>query len=115
MDGYISPAGFCDLDLGEGVFREARHYFSLVSRSVEGYRDIAKLLGDSFFCTDDELFLIVRQIARDKYGVSRPETLPSEQKRELAKTLHYDYKAGNQQIRRMLRIEERAIRALFGR
>lgn len=114
VDGYISPAGFCDLDLGEGVFREARHYFSLVSRSVEGYRDIAKLLGDSFFCTDDELFLIVRQIARDKYGVSRPETLPSEQKRELAKTLHYDYKAGNQQIRRMLRIEESAIRALFG-
>ena len=115
VDGYISPASFCDLDLGEGFFRDARHYFSLVSRSVEGYQDIAKLLGDSFFCTDDELFLIVRQIARDKYGNSRPETLPPEHKRELAKTLHFDYKASDQQIRRMLRVEDGAIRALFGR
>ena len=115
MGGYISPTSFCNIDLGEMLFRDARHYFSLVSRSVEGYRDIAKLLGDSAFCTDDELYLIVRQISKDKYGISRPETLSPDRKRELAKMMHYDYKAGVPQIRRMLRLEESAIRALLGR
>ena len=115
VDGYVSPANYCDFLLGESLFREASHYFNLISRAVEGYRDIAKLLGDSFFCTDDELFLIVRQISKDKYGISRPETLPPDQKQELAKIMHYEYKAGDQQVRRMLRVKEADIRALFGR
>ena len=115
VDGYLSPAAYCQLDLGEGMFRDARHYFSLVSRNVEAYRVIAKLLGDSVFYTDDELFLIVRQISRDRHGVARPETLPMDAKLEMARLLHFDYKAGNKQIQRMLRLEERTVSALFGR
>lgn len=115
VDGYISPASYCAIGLGEDFFRDARHYFSLVSRCVEGYKDIAKLLGDSFFCTDDELFLIIRQISRDKYGISRPDTLPPDRKQELARMMHYDYKANPQQIRRMLRVEESAVRSLLGK
>ena len=115
VDGYISPVCYCDIFLAEQLFRDARHYFYHVSRPVEGYRDIAKLLGDSVFCTDDELYLIVRQLSRDKFGTSRPETLPPEQKRELARTLHFDYKAGDRQIQRMLRLEERTLRAFLGR
>ena len=115
VDGYISPVCYCDLFLAEHVFRDARHYFYQVSRPVEGYRDIAKLLGDKVFCTDDELYLIVRQLSRDKCGTSRPETLPPDQKRELARTLHFDYKAGDRQIQRMLRLEERTLRAFLGR
>lgn len=115
VDGYISPASFCDLDLGEALFRDARHYFALVSRSVEGYQDIARLLGDQFFCTDDELFIIIRQISKDKYGSSRLDTLAPDLKIELAKTMYYDYKASVQQIHRMLRVAESDVRALFGR
>ena len=115
VDGFISPASFCDMDLGEGIFRDARHYFSLVSRSVEAYKDIAKLLGDSVFYTDDELFLIVRQICRDHYGNARPEILTLDQKMELARQLHFDYKSSNRQIQRMLRLDDRIISALFGK
>lgn len=115
VDQYISPVNYCDLALGEGVFRSARHYFSQVSRSVEGYQDIAKLLGDQFFCTDDELYIIVRQISKDKYGASRLDTLPPDKKRELAKTMYYDYKATVQQIHRMLRVPEYDVRTLVGR
>ena len=115
VDGYISPASYCAIGLGEDFFRDARHYFSLVSRCVEGYKDIAKLLGDSFFCTDDELFLMIRQISRDNYGNSRPDTLPPDRKQELARMMYYDYKASPQQIRRMLRVEESAVRALLGK
>ena len=115
VDGYISPAFFCDLKLGEGVFRDARHYFSLVSRSVEAYKDIANLLGDSIFYTDDELFLIVRQICRDRYGNARPEILTLEQKMELARTLRFEYKSSDRQIQRMLHLDERRLLALFGK
>ena len=115
VDGYISPASYCAIGLGEDFFRDARHYFALVSRCVEGYQDIAKILGDSFFCTDDELYLIIRQISRDKYGISRPDTLPPDRKQELARMMYYDYKASPQQIRRMLRVEESAVRALLGK
>ena len=115
VDGYLSPASYCQLNLGEGMFRDARHYFSLVSRNVEAYRDIAKLLGDSVFYTDDELFLVLRQLCKDRYGNSRPETIPMDAKMEMARLLHFDYKAGNKQIQRMLRLEERTVSALFGR
>ena len=115
VDGYISPGAYCDLYTGEALFRDARHYFSLVSRSVETYRDIAKLLGDSVFYTDDELYLIVRQICRDRYGNARPEILTMDQKREMARTLYFDYKSSDRQIQRMLRLEERTISALLGK
>ena len=115
VDGFISPAFFCDLSLGEGVFRDARHYFSLVSRGVEAYKDIAQLLGDSVFYTDDELFLIVRQICRDRYGNARPEILTLEQKMELARTLRFEYKSSDRQIQRMLHLDERRLLALFGK
>ena len=114
VDGYISPDSFCDLYMGELYFRDARHYFSLVSRSVEGYKDIAQMLGDSVFYTDDELYLIIRQICRDRYGNARPEILTLDQKKEFARMLHYDYKASNKQIQRMLRIDERKLAVLFG-
>lgn len=114
VDGYVSPASYCDLALGEGLFRDARHYNSLVSRSVEGFRDIAKLVGDQYFCTDDELFTIVRQISRDKYGSSRPGVLPPGNKREIARMMYYDYHASVHQIRRMLRVAENDIRFHLG-
>lgn len=115
VDGYISPFCYCDLSLAEHIFRDARHYFNQISRPVEGYNEIAKLLGDSIFCTDDELYLITRQISRDKFGVARPETLPPDWKRELARTLHFDYRAGDRQIQRMLRLEDRTLRAFLGK
>lgn len=115
VDGYISPYYFCDLQLGEGVFRDARHYFNLVSRSVESYRDIAKMLGDSLLYTDDELYLVVRQICRDKYGNARPEILSPELKQQMARTLHFDYKATDKQIQRMLRLDARTLSALLGK
>ena len=82
---------------------------------MEGYKDIAKMLGDSVFYTDDELYLIVRQICRDSYGNARPEILTLDQKMEFARTLHFDYKASNKQIQRMLRIDERKLAVFFGK
>ena len=106
VDGYVSPVNYCDLPLAEALFRDARHYFYQVSRHVEGYLEIARLLGDKATYTDDELYLVVRQLCRDRYGVARPETLPPEKKREFAHLLRHEYKASDNQIRRMLRMEQ---------
>lgn len=115
MDGYILPTSFCDLPLAESMFQNARNYFFLLSRNVEAYRSIANQLGDLLFYTDDELFLVVRQLCKDTYGISRPSALPKEAKWDIARKMHLDYRAGNKQIQRMLRIEEREITALFGK
>ena len=92
-----------------------KNYFFLLSRNVEAYRSIAHQLGDLAYYTDDELFLIVRQLCKDTYGNSRPATLPKEAKLEMARKMHYEYQAGNKQIQRMLRLEEREVAALFGK
>ena len=115
MDGYILPTSYCNLALAERMFQSARSYFFLLSRNVEVYRSIAVQLGDLVYYTDDELFLVVRQLCKDAYGNSRPASLPKDAKLEIAKKMHFDYQAGNKQIQRMLRLEERDLIALFGR
>lgn len=115
LNGYILPSSFCNLALAERMFQSARNYFFLISRNVEVYRSIASQLGDLVYYTDDELFLIVRQLCKDAYDNSRPASLPKEAKLEMAKKMHFEYQAGNKQIQRMLRLEERDIITLFGR
>jgi REP element-mobilizing transposase RayT len=115
LDGYINPVSFCKINLAERMFQNARSYFFLLSRNVEAYRSIAHQLGDLVYYTDDELFFIVRQLCKDTYGNSRPATLPKEAKLEMARKMHYEYQAGNKQIQRMLRLEEREVAALFGK
>lgn len=65
---------FCRLDIGEGVFRDARHYFNHLAKNVESYRDIAKVFGDSVFYTDDELNDVVKRICKEKHAGQRPSS-----------------------------------------
>lgn len=60
VDGYACPKDFCDIELGESMFRCASHYFREVSRNIETQKEIAKEIGESAFYTDDELFGVVR-------------------------------------------------------
>ncbi len=112
-DGFISPASYCLLDVGEGVFRDARHYFYKLAKEIESYREIAKLAGDSVFYTDDELFDIVRRECRQKYNGERASLLGREQKLELARMLHFDYNAGNAKIARLLKLTTETLDELF--
>ena len=49
IDGYIAPPNFCASKLGMSMFRDAHHYFSLVSKNVEAYSSIAVDLDDGEF------------------------------------------------------------------
>jgi REP element-mobilizing transposase RayT len=112
-DGYFSPMNYCRLDIGEAVFRDARHYFNKLTKNIESNKEIAAMLGDSIFYTDDELFDVVRKVCNDKYDGQRPALLGKNEKTELARMLHYDFNADNEKIRRMLNLSINYLDQIF--
>ena len=113
VDGYVSPVNYLSLDIGEGLFRDARHYFHKISRDVESYREIAGQLGESLYYTDDELNSIVYRICRRDHGGLSPAMLPPDGKMELARTLHFDYNADNAKIARLLKMPRTVLDQMF--
>lgn len=112
VQGQISPLCFCDIDCGERLFRNASHYFNCLSKNVESQKLIAKEIGERIFYTDDELYSTVFALSMKQFGLS-PAQLSREAKVEIAKTLHYDYNAGNKQINRILKMDINIVNALF--
>ena len=113
IDGYFSPANYCRFDIGEAVFRDARHYFNLLAKGIESYREIASMFGDSVYYTDDEMFDVLRRICKEKHGGQRSSLLGKNEKIELARTLHFDYNADNAKIARMLNIAPSLLEQIF--
>lgn len=113
LDDYICPLSFCYVKEGEQLFRDAHHYFSKIAKSVESYREIALAIGESMFYNDEDLFSIVISLCFKQYKVNSPSLLSPENKTEMARTLHFTYKAGNKQIARMLRLKNELVDAMF--
>lgn len=113
IDGYASPLEFCDIASAEGCFRDAKHYFYLISRNIESYSNVAKSLGESIYYTDNDLFASAQKKAIEQFGSKDLQTLTASQKIELARYLHYNYNAGDNQLQRMLRIDLEVLKALF--
>lgn len=113
VDGYVTPLCFCAIEKGEAFFRDARHYYNKVSKSIESYKEVADSIGESVYYTDDDLFAVARNISKERYGGVKLSLLPGKAKIELARSLHYDYNASNKQIRRMLGLDERILMSLF--
>lgn len=112
-DGYFSPMNYCRLDIGEAVFRDARQYFNKLAKDIESYKEIASMIGDSIYYTDDELFDVVRKVCKEKYDSQRPTLLGKNEKTELARMLRYDYNADNEKIKRMLNLPIAYLEQLF--
>lgn len=110
---HIAPPSFCDIRLGMAMFRDAHHYFAAVSKNVEAYSDLALELDDGEFLTDQELFSRLLQIVRGQYHVASIRELTKTQRFDLARTLHYDYRSSNGQIRRILDLTQYEVDSLF--
>ena len=95
------------------MFRDAHHYFSMVSKNVEAYSNIAVDLDDGEFLTDQELFTQLLKTVREKYRLGSVRELSPAQKLDLARTLHYDYRSSNGQIRRVLGLSQYDVDQLF--
>lgn len=114
IDGYISPMSFCAIADGENLFRDARHYFTKVSRHIESYDEIARMIGEQIYYTDDDLFSAACNLAAKKYDCKILSQLTKNQKVEVARILHREYNAGVKQLQRMLKIDYNVLTALFG-
>ena len=113
VDGYVSPLSFCDIVLGESLFRGARHYSVQLAKSVESHRDLAHIIGETMYYTDDDLFSITMTLIRTQYGNKAATLLSNSEKVELAKTLHRDYNASNRQITRFLKLDPLVVDGMF--
>lgn len=113
--GLILPQTYVDYRKGMAMFRDAQHYFSMLSKNNEAYSETAKRLGDSIFLTDEEMFAALRNLCIKQFDEKKPTLLPNASKIELARQMRRDYNASEGQIQRMLRLDINLVRELFGK
>ncbi len=113
FNGYVSPLSFCEIEDGETLFHDAHKYFHMLSRDVESYSSIANELCDTVFLNDEELYLIVYKMAKEKYMANSPKYLTPDAKLQIAKEIHYQYNASNSQIQRILKLDRNIVATLF--
>lgn len=104
---------FCNIKLGESMFRDARSYFNSLTRNAEVFSQIASRLKDSIFLTDDELYSALCSYINKEYSIKAPSELSAQQKIDTARYMHFSYNASNQQLRRMLRMDIVILDELF--
>ena len=104
---------FCDIKLGESMFRDARSYFNSLTRNAEAFSQIAARLKDAIFLTDEELYSVICSHINKEYSVKTPSQLSAQQKIDTARHMHFGYNASNQQLRRMLRLDLAILEELF--
>lgn len=104
---------FCRTDIGEALFTDARSYFNCLTKNVEAFGEIAKRLKDSIFLTDEELYSVTTSYINNEYNERQPSGLSPQQRIDTARHLKYKYNATKQQLRRILRLEEKTLAELF--
>jgi len=114
IDNHIAPPSYCKLKFGMSMFREAHQYFSMLSRSIESYSQIATELDDGEFLTDPELFSELIKILKSDYAGAQMRDLSKAQKFDLARTLRFRFKSSQGQIVRILGISQYDVSQLFG-
>ena len=113
IDSMPLIPSFCDIQLGESMFRDARSYFNSLTRNAEAYSKIASRLKDAIFLTDEELYTVVNSYINKEYSVRSTVLLNAQQKIDTARYMHVNYNASNQQLRRILRMDLSVLDELF--
>ena len=112
-NGYVTQWNYCAVKLGMAMFRDAHHYFVMISKNVEAYAELAAGLDDGEFLTDTELFARLSVLVRSDYDVSSIKDLTKPQRFDLARKLRYEFRSSNGQIRRVLGLSQYEIDSLF--
>lgn len=110
---YIIPESYIDTDRGESFFRNASHYFTLLTKAYEEYSLVAKHLGDNQCLNYEEVYSAAVAISKEKYHTHIPQSLPFDAKKDVAHTLHYDYHIPNDRISTILKLDKMIVDQLF--
>ena len=95
------------------MFRDAHHYFYMVSKNFEAYSEIAQRLHEKVIYSDEEMYSAVSHIAYKQYRIKQPSLLSAKDKIEVAKRMHYEFNASNRQIKNILKLDDSIIEELF--
>ena len=104
---------FCDIALGERMFRDPRSYFNALTRNAETFSEIASRLKDTVFLTDDEMYAVTVAHIGKEYGMNKIPLLSPQQRLDTARHLHFNYNATNRQLRRILKLELSILNEMF--
>jgi len=107
--GMIDPLCYVSISEGESFFREAHHYFNLLSKNWEAYSEIARQIGENLMVTDQELYSAVVARSLREFNQKRLSLLTVEQKRKMAAIMREDFNASPRQISNILNIKEAQI------
>lgn len=113
IDGYVTPSSYCNLELGMSLYRDAHHYFYMVSKNVEAYGELAVELNDGEYLTDTELVSQVMRFLKSDYDVNSLRDLSKTQKYDFARRLRFEFRSSNEQIRRVLNLASAEVNAIF--
>ena len=103
---------FCLVNLGQNMFRDARSYFNSLTRNVEEFSLIASKLKDTVFLTDEEMYRVAANCAEECFSCKLSMLTP-DQKVQLARKLHREYNASNDNLRRVLKLDPSVLNELF--
>ena len=95
------------------LFRDAHHYFYMVSKNVEAYGELAVELNDGEYLTDTELVSQVMRFLKSDYDVNSLRDLSKTQKYDFARRLRLEFRSSNEQIRRVLNLTSAEVNAIF--
>ena len=112
-NGFIAPESFVDWKTGRSFFRDAHQYFNLLTKNREAYAEFAAIYGDRVVLTDEEMYSAAAMVASKDYHAEKLGVLTDQQKKEIARKMHYDYHAGNAQIYRILKLDKQWLREVF--
>ena len=98
-NGIIAPESFVEWKIGRSFFRDAHQFFALY--------------GDRIVLTDEEMYSATVALAQKSFQKASLKELLPEQKVELARKIHFDYKANNAQIFRILKLDKPLLNELF--
>ena len=113
LNGVALPSSFTDYRRVESFFEDAREFVHWTLKNVESQVEIAKRFGEKILLDDKELWSVIFKSCKEVYHVDGPKLLSNDNKLRLAKTLKWDYNAGNAQIARCMSLPISVVNDLF--
>lgn len=118
-DGYriegslILPECFVDYHLVEQLFGSARQFLYWTLKNVEAQVLVASAYGESPSLSDDELFVLSRNLCETMFRSRQPKELTHQQKKEFVVALRNQYHASNGQLARLSSLSQSEVDEMY--
>lgn len=109
----ILPESFVNYQLVEQLFVSARQFLYWALKNLEAQIQVASSYGERPFLSDDELFLLSRDLCENMFGTRQPKELTTEQKKEYVMAMRNQYHASNKQLARLTTLSQAEVDEMY--